>query len=80
MGMAAILVSIWNLSKIGSGASEEKLFENVNGRTATRTSGRKSDDGWKVTTIAHPKHSSGELKKYTESETKYTSPHPEKHL
>ena len=39
--------SIWNLSKIGSAASEEKSFENVNGRT---------DDGQKVITIAHPKH------------------------
>ena len=45
---------IWNLSKIGSGASEEKSFENVNGRT---------DDGRKVITIAHPEHSSGELTK-----------------
>ena len=41
-----------NLSKIGSAASEEKSFENVNGRT---------DDGRKVITIAHPEHSSGEL-------------------
>ena len=45
------------LSKIGSAASEEKTFENVNGRTHERT-----DDGQKVTTIAHPEHSSGELK------------------
>ena len=29
-----------NLSKIGSGASEEKSFENVNGRTHGRTDGR----------------------------------------
>ena len=42
------------LSKIGSAASEEKSFENVNGR---------SDDGRKVITIAHPEQSSGEPKK-----------------
>ena len=36
----------------GSRASEEKLFENVNGRTDRR----------KVITIAHPEHSLGELK------------------
>ena len=42
-----------NLSKIGSAASEEKSFENVNGQT---------DDGQKVITIAHPRHSLGELK------------------
>ena len=41
------------LSKISSAASEEKSFENVNGRT---------DDGRKVITIAHLEHSSGELK------------------
>ena len=40
------------LSKIGSAASEEKSFENVNGRM----------DGRKVITIAHPEQSSGELK------------------
>ena len=34
------------------GASEEKSSENVNGRTHRR----------KVITIAHPEHSSGELK------------------
>ena len=41
--------------KIGSAASEEKSFENVNGRT---------DDGQKTITVAHPEHSSGELKKH----------------
>ena len=44
------------MSKIGSGASEEKSFENVNGRTGVRT-----DDGRKMITTAHPEHSSGEL-------------------
>ena len=43
--------------QIGSAASEEKSFENVNGRT---------HNGRKVTTIAHPEHSSGELKTCTE--------------
>ena len=50
MGMAAILVmwpgpfeqtfvpaSIWNLSLIGPVVSEEKMFENVDGRTDGRT-------------------------------------------
>ena len=41
----------------GSGASEEKSFENVNGRTHGWT-----DDGRKVITIAHPEQCSGELK------------------
>ena len=45
------------MSKIGSAVSEEKSFENVNGRTDGRT-----DDGRKVITIAHPEQSSGELK------------------
>ena len=40
------------MSKIGSAASEEKSFENVNGWT---------DDRRKVITIAHPEQSSGEL-------------------
>ena len=35
----------------------EQLFESVNGQRHTRT-----DDGQKVITIAHPEHSSGELK------------------
>ena len=35
-----------------SAASEEKLFENVNGRTMDK----------KMITIPHPEHSSGELK------------------
>ena len=46
-------------SKIGSAASEEKLFENVYGwahETDTQT-----DKGQKVITIAHNEHSSGEL-------------------
>ena len=38
-------------------ALEELSFESVNGRTDRRTDGRK------VITIAHPEHSSGELKK-----------------
>ena len=42
--------------KFGSAVSEEKSFENVNGRTHGRT-----DDGRKVITIAHPEQSSGEL-------------------
>ena len=45
------------MSKIGSGASEEKSFENVNVGTHGQT-----DDGRKVITIAHPEHSLGELK------------------
>ena len=45
-------------AKIGSAASEEKSFENVNGRTHGRT-----DDRRKVTTIAHPDQSSDELKR-----------------
>ena len=36
--------------------SEEKSFENVNGRMDEQT-----DDGQKVVTIAHPEHSLGEL-------------------
>ena len=49
------------MSKIGSAVSEEKSFENVNGRTDRCTDGR-TDDGRKVITIAHPEQSSGELK------------------
>ena len=52
---------IW--SKTGSGASEEKSFENVNGRT---------DDGRKMITIAHPEHSSGELIKQEKNVPKNT--------
>ena len=37
-------VSIWNLSLIGPVVSEEKMFENVDGRTDRRTDGR-TDDG-----------------------------------
>ena len=51
------------MSKIGSAVSEEKSFENVNGRTHGGTDAR-TDDGRKVITIAHPEQSSGELKKY----------------
>ena len=57
------------MSKIGSAVSEEKSFENVNGRTHGRTDARtdgrtdgRTDDGRKVITIAHPEQSSGELK------------------
>ena len=42
-------------------ALEELSFESVNGRTTGRTDGW-MDDGQKVITIAHPEHSSGELK------------------
>ena len=42
-------------------ALEEFSFESVNGRTTGQTDGR-TDDGQKVITIAHPEHSSGELK------------------
>ena len=46
----------------GSAASEEKYeFENVNGRTDGRKDGQ-TDDGREMITIAHPEHSSGELK------------------
>ena len=50
-------------------ASEEKSFENVNGRTDARTDRRThwQTDGWKVITIAHPEHNSGELKKLLKS-------------
>ena len=50
---------IW--AKLAQGLLEEKSFENVNGRTHGRTHGR-TDDGRKVIIIAHPEHSSGELK------------------
>ena len=33
-----------HMSKIGSGASEEKSFENVNGRTHARTEGQTTDE------------------------------------
>ena len=49
------------MSKIGSAASEEKPFENVNGRTDGCMEGR-TEDGRNVITIAHPEQSSGELK------------------
>ena len=42
-------------------ASEEKLFENVNGCTDRRTHAQ-MDDRQKVITRAHPEHSSDELK------------------
>ena len=45
------------MSKIDSAASEEKSFENVNGRTHGWM-----DNGRKVITIAHPEQRSGELK------------------
>ena len=38
--------SIWNLSKIGSAASEEKSFENVNGRTDGRTKSDHNSSSW----------------------------------
>ena len=46
-------------------ASEEKSFENVNRRThrwMDALTDRRTDDGRKVITIAHPEHNSGELK------------------
>ena len=40
---ASLGVSIWNLSSIGPVVSEEKMFENVDGRTDDgRTDGRRS--------------------------------------
>ena len=50
-------------------ASEEKSFENVNGRTHGRT-----DNGRKVITIAHPEQSSGELKTKTKKNNKKKTP------
>ena len=47
------------MSKTGSVAPEEKLFENVNGRTD-----RWRDDGQKVTTIAHPEHTYAQPEHY----------------
>ena len=43
-----------NWTKLAQGL-QRMSFENVDGRT---------DDGWKVITIAHPEHSSGELIKH----------------
>ena len=40
----------------------ELSFESVNGRTDARPDGR-TDDGQKVITVAHPEHSSDELKR-----------------
>ena len=45
MGMVAIFVN-GNLSKIGSAASEEKSFENVNGRTLGRTKSDHNSLSW----------------------------------
>ena len=63
------------MSKIDSAASEEKSFENVNGRTHGRT-----DDGRKVITIAHPEHSSGELIKVREHSTECHNHKPQSFL
>ena len=41
-------------------ALEELSFESINGWMDRCTDGR-TDDGQKVTTTAHPEHSSGEL-------------------
>ena len=49
------------MSEIGSAASDDKSFENVNGRTHGRTDAQ-TEDGRKVITIAHPEQSPGELK------------------
>ena len=46
---------------MGSGASEEKSLENVNGGTTDGQTGGRMDDGQKKITIDHPEHSSGEL-------------------
>ena len=60
-------VSIWNLSLIGPVVSEEKMFENVDGRTTDdgRTDGR-TDNGVTGILLAHPwAFGSGELKSNT---------------
>ena len=44
-------------------ASEEKLFENVNGLMHACTDGKTDEGQKKKITIAHSEHSSGELKK-----------------
>ena len=57
-------------------ASEEKSFENVNGRTDGRTDARtdgRMDDGRKVITIAHPEQSSGELKRTSSNKVVFRS-------
>ena len=36
------------MSKIGSGVSEDKSFENVNGRTDAHTDGRTTDEKWSL--------------------------------
>ena len=66
-------------SKIGSRASEEKSFENVNEQMHRQTDARtdawtdrRTDDGRKVITIAHPEHSLGELKSDKKCSNNYT--------
>ena len=49
-------------------ALEELSFESINGQT-TRQTDRQTDDRQKVITIAHPEHSSGELKTDRKCET-----------
>ena len=59
-------VSIWNLSSIAPVVSEEKMFENVDGRTddGRTTDGRTTDAGVTGILIAHlGAFDSGELKK-----------------
>ena len=51
---------------MASVALEKLSFESVNGQMDGRMDGRtdgRMHDGQKVTTIAHPEHSSGELKR-----------------
>ena len=56
----SLWVSIWNMSSIGPVVSEEKMFENVDGR---RTDGRTADDGVTGILLAHQwAFGSGELK------------------
>ena len=55
------------LTKLGTNhinGLEELYFESVKGWTSAQTSAQ-TDDGQKVINIAHPEHSSGELKNIT---------------
>ena len=61
-------VSIWTLSSIGPVVSEEKMFENVDGRT---TDGRTTDARVTGILIAHLRaFGSGELKSTMTTENK----------
>ena len=62
---ASLGVTIWNLSSIGPVVSEEKMFENVVGRTTEgwRKDDRRTDAGVTGILLAHPwAVGSGELK------------------